>query len=493
MTTHYCRLFGKRFCPHHTQSLYDLADNMQSDGKTPDDLSTFPSGLVYFGQFIDHDLTEDSTSLNENPYPEPNRTVNKRTARFDLDSVYGGGPEAYKGCPKEDSIYEDIGSGAERLRVDPTEDDVAGGSSMPPIWADIPRRGDAKPAIPNTRNDENLIISQIHVLFLNLHNRLIDLLDRPKPLIPRGGPRETIFDTARRLVVWHYQWLILNDFLPKVVLDSVFRNLVCERSEPKLFRTYLGRSVALPVEFTMAAFRFGHSMPRDSYLLNQQMAPRLSDILNLEARRLKTSQVIDWPRFVGGARIRNDALNVAQKINTTIARDLYALSDRLITLFAALRIAPGSSETFALPRRTLLRGSNVGLPSGQEACREAGIKSLKIDPDHRDYDVLRKGEMLDRTPLWYYILYEAEIDKKAIWDPNETGESTEPGYRLGMLGSTIVAEVILGVLLADRRSFFHHAWEPPPLPVRWGNSPGTKTIKSLRDLTEFIAFDSPLR
>jgi hypothetical protein len=478
MAMRYSRLFKRKFSPHSEQSLKDLADQMESDGD-PNDLEGFPSGLVYFGQFIDHDLTKDLTKLDAVPYPEPEQTRNHRTPRFDLDSVYGGGPNSYEDIQPEDSIYEGIGSGAERLRIDPV--DVApSGSQGPVIFADIPRRGDATPVIPDARNDENLIISQIHVLFLRLHNRLTELLDRPNPMIPLGNGEST-FNTARRLVTWHYQWLILNDFLPRIALDSVFRSLVCEGKKPRLFHTYPGQSVALPVEFTMAAFRFGHSMVRDKYLLNHQTSLQLPGILNFEARRLEANQVIDWPRFFGGAEV----MNVAQKIDTTIAQGLYALSHRIVTLF---RGGPGPSTEFVLPRRTLLRGSRVGLPSGQEACRKARMPPLDIDPRHRDYNVLKKSGMLKRTPLWYYLLYEAEIA-----GVDQTVEGKKGGHRLGLLGSTIVAEVILGVLRADKQSFIHQRWEPPALPIQCGNAQQTKTIRSLRDLGDFLACDSPLR
>ena len=474
----YSRLFKKRFRSHSETALKCLADQMASDGVS-NDLENFPSGLVYFGQFIDHDITKDSTKLDTHPYPEPEQTTNKRTPCFDLDSVYGGGPASYEGVPHEDNIYESIGSDAETLRIDPVKVDTED-KRVPVILADIPRRADATPVIPEARNDENLVISQIHVLFLRFHNRLIDLLHDPEMLTLLGHPGETIFNAARRLVRWHYQWIVLNDFLPKIVLDSVFCRLVVEGRPPRLFRTYPGQSLALPVEFTIAAFRFGHSMVRDSYLLNEVTSPTLSEILNFTARRLDINHLIDWPRFVGGA----EAVNIAQRINTTIAKGLYALSDRIIVLF---RGVAGTSTEFVLPRRTLLRGSRVGLPSGQEACVKAKMPALCIDPRHRDYDMLKKNDMLKRTPLWYYLLYEAEVAGMG-----QTAEGAVGGQRLGLLGSTIVAEVIIGMLRADKESFVHHRWEPPLLPTP-GGVQQTKGIDSLRDLTDFLAYNAPRR
>src|SRR5215211_6063079 len=75
--------------------LTNLAKTMVEDQTVPDGnhLNTSPvlfAGFTFIGQFIDHDITFDTTPLNLQ-LEDPDATVNFRTARYDLDSVYRGG------------------------------------------------------------------------------------------------------------------------------------------------------------------------------------------------------------------------------------------------------------------------------------------------------------------------------------------------------------------------------------------------------------------
>lgn len=453
---HYSRLFGEKFAAQHSDDdLKTLAGQMIAPPGIANALRSVNSTTVYFGQFLDHDITRDQTRLEKNPYPEPKDTPNLRDPRLNLDSLYADGPGGRK-CqsPEEEgcAVFDSSRPGAEQFVL------VRVGK----VGFDIPRDANSNPWIGDPRNDENLIIGQLHVLFMRFHNRVVSLLENSRLCFPAPGAG-TIFERARRFVTWHYQWLVRQEFLKLITHPSVFSDLIVNGGQPKLFHAEYDSAVDMPVEFTMAAFRFGHSMVRDTYLLNaDRISVPLSDILNKEARPLSRRDVIDWTRFPS---------NQAQTIDRTISRGLYGLSDRIVTLFRG----PGHALEFALPTRTLMRGARVGLPSGQEACKRAKIPVIAFSGTDRDYKVLKRLHMLSNTPLWYYLLYEAEM--------TGTDDAGNGALTLGPLGSRIVAEVILALLKSDPDSFVHHCWEPPAFAV----SPGApkRTIKSLADLIAF--------
>src|SRR4029077_7534525 len=112
------------------------------------------AGITFFGQFIDHDLTLDTLPQPDSSV-DPTTLVNGRTFAFDLDSVYGGGPS------KSPQLYN-----GDKFKLGVATDGVT---------PDLPRDPITHQAIlVEHRNDENLIIAQIHLSFLRLHNELID-------------------------------------------------------------------------------------------------------------------------------------------------------------------------------------------------------------------------------------------------------------------------------------------------------------------------------
>jgi len=370
-------------------------------------------------------------------------------------------------------MYVQPRPGEEKFLLGPTEPAVVNGIAFPSMEADVPRRRDHSPVIPDERNDDNLILSQLSVLFLRFHNKVLDLATQPNSVIPMP-PGQTPFERTRRLVKWHYQWLVREYFLPMIVLRSVLEDV--KRRGPILFKPSSADGLSLPVEFTVAAFRFGHSMVHERYLINEVVALEAIEILNRACRRLSAAHVLDWARFVG----LGPTANLGQKINTTISRGLFALSDRLVAL-GKDNLLPATVAM--LPARSLLRGSRVGLPSGQEACaRTPGTTFYPVDLRHRHYSFLERNGLLDRLPLWYYLLYEAEV---AGVDESLPAPNREGGCRLGPLGSRIVAEVLLGLLGLDEDSFCQKGWEPPELPFGNGNR---KRITDLRELVEFVAW-----
>jgi hypothetical protein len=467
---HYSRLFKGGFTEASEIALRELAKAMQGEGGR-DDAKGTPSGVVYLGQFIAHDITRDGTALSKMPFPTPETTRNERTPRLDLDSVYGTGPVGDAVEPGGDyQIYSQPRPGEEIFRLGPTEPAVVNGISFPSTDVDFPRRSDDRsPIIPDDRNDDNLILAQLHGLFLRFHNKLLNLIVAGSVNPVPDGP--TPFEQTRRLVTWHYQRLVREYFLPMVVLQSVLDDI--KANGPKLFKPESAKDLSLPVEFTMAAFRFGHSMVHETYFINEMHSLSANDILNREDRPLRADLVLDWSRFVGSGR----TVNLAQKINTTISTALFGLPNETISPY---RNNAGLPTEASLPTRSLLRGSKARLPSGQEACVMAETRLIEVDASHRHYAVLKDNGLLDRLPLWYYILHEAEV---AGIDESLSVPSQEGGCRLGPLGSRIVAEVLLGLLRLDE-DIYPDGWEPPELPFPNGHS---KRIMRLGALAEFVS------
>src|SRR5437016_7699048 len=162
------------------------------DGKD-DEESGIPALYTYLGQFIDHDITFDPASSLQKQN-DPDALTDFRTPAFDLDNVYGRGPD--------DQPY--MYNSQAFLLGDP----LNGGD---PNATDLPRNN-ANPRralIGDPRNDENTIVSQFQGLFLRFHNRTLQ--DNPG----------LAFANVQRLVRVHYQYVVINAFLPRIVDASV--------------------------------------------------------------------------------------------------------------------------------------------------------------------------------------------------------------------------------------------------------------------------------
>ena len=439
----------------------DVPENRRGRPRRSGDLA--PSGLVYLGQFLDHDLTRDETRL-EDASAVPRNTKNFHSPQLNLESVYGGGPK------KSPDLYDLSETGSETFLLGQTE--AMPREKLPATRDDFYRRN-GRPILADDRNDQHLILAQLHVVFLQFHNRVVDYL-KAGASAREGMPNETIFETARRLVVWHYQWIVRNEFLKWFVLPEILADI--ERNGPRFFEPALGSEMpALPIEFTQAAFRFGHSMVQPQYEINQWIGlVRLSDLvrktsLHESSEPLSANKVVDWDRFT---RTWGGNVNFAENIDTLISRDMFDLPAAAMPVFSKTRPRP-------LPEITLLRGSRIGLPSGQEACRAAGIQplaSVRIGFDDEGNEFLRDRGLNEQTPLWYYVLREAEVLGIRRFRGGEC---------LGPLGSRIVAEVLLGVLNADPEHYLNIDPNWRPLRAVLGGSSEPRRIDTLR---KFVAF-----
>lgn len=436
-----------------------LAGTMESSGLDGRINENITSGAVYFGQFIDHDLTRDDSRLCDAGKEEPEAMINHRTPKLDLESIYGRGPAAERAdesIPPVLYLYDHSEKDAELFRLGTAEANGDRADGQCPFGSDLPRfKGRA--VIADDRNDENLIIAQLTLLFLKFHNGLVKLLRQDPPGIQECGG-DTIFAKARRLVTWHYQYLVLHDFLNHVLLrktrKQVFEN---PNYEPILgFAPAVDAPIDLPVEFTMAAFRFGHSLVRNTYDLNSTTNKHLWELLRWKPQPLKADEIIDWREFFD-----REPRNLALRIDTVLAKALFSLPPDVVKLFTQ----SSPTGTLVLPARTLIRGSRTGLPSGQQICKELKWDAVEIlrsdfDTNSCHFDLLKWHGFVTKTPLWYYLLHEAWV---AGSDRLIDIQRRQAGLALGPLGSRIVAEVFSGVLMADRDSFFFEKrdWTPP--------------------------------
>jgi hypothetical protein len=386
----------------------------------PSDARTIAAGRPVFGQYLAHDLTADRSPVTHHDDAELLR--NARCARLDLELLYGEGPVA------NPYLYS---------RHDPAR--LLLGRSGPGREDDLPRNPEGVALAGDPRQDVHVLISQMHVAMIRAHNRLVDRLRED------GVPDTDLFDEARRALTWHYQYVVLHDYLPETIGEERAARLLARgprRYSPK-------GAVAIPLEFADAAYRFGHSQMRDSYQL-QPGGPALKLMPDLVGfRPTPADRVVHWPLL----------LDVPGQPRAERARVIDGrLPNSLIHLPLDITGTVDEDDQASLAVRDLLRGTATGLPSGEAVARQAGEAPLA--PAEIGLAALGwPGE----TPLWYYILREAAV--------------REDGERLGPVGSLIVGEVLLGVLDGDPSSqrSVDPGWQPS-LPSR---QPGRFTLTDL--------------
>jgi hypothetical protein len=469
---HYSRLFAKPAHPitaDEEEKLIELGSSMRYEVEREGTL-TPRIGYTYFGQFLGHDLTHDVTPL-VGPYAEPEKTPNFRTAAFDLDHVYGAGPA---GSPY---LYEGE-EGAETFKVGATT--PTGYRRDLPIGHGRVLIGD----LEDTRNLDNLLLRQLHVLFLKFHNEAMRQLQTNPALESTvdalGGG--TLFDRARRLVCWHYQWIIRHDYLPRVLHNDLW-HFQAHRSPRKS-----GAGFSVPIEFSLAAFRFGHSMVRNAYRLNCRTKRVLIEELMAQGQKaapISDDYLVEWGTFFDGLPTSGPQASSAY-IDTSVSKAMHGLSPGTIRLANRLE----SIDPSNLPVRTLVRGARAQLPSGQEAAAtflaQGRIKSQDLltsaqlgrDTCDRSASVLRKHRLEQNTPLFYYILKEAELK----------GE----GLTLGPVGSHIVSEVVQSALEADPDGYLAVVgpkWELPEWRFPTGSQ---RPINSLIGIVRLVGDDKLL-
>ncbi len=397
-----------------------------------------PAGFTFFGQFVDHDLTRDTTPLQV-AEEDPDATTNFRSARYDLDSVYGQGPTSDPDAA---------------VPFDPNDPDklLIGGSNGPGTAdQDLPRRPDTRLArIGDPRNEENLIIAQMQLAFLKFHNAMVDHVRA------HGASGDEVFAEAQRLARWHYQWVVVHDFVGRVIGRGMLDQILEERpNRPakvtlKFYKPGNPNRPMMPLEFAVAAYRFGHSMIRPGYRVNDQAGgvffgptPTNSNLNGF--RPIPAPLVIGWEHFY--EIVGQPAPQPARRIDAALSGPLFTLPESVVPI----PDDPTIERIGSLAHRNLLRGKRVGLPSGQQVAEAMGAPVLT----NQDLGVGSEPGWAGQAPLWYYILKEAELQHN--------------GLQLGEVGGRIVGEVLVGLLERDQSSYLRRdprfRPEPPIAPA----------------------------
>lgn len=432
---------------------------LMDGGDTTDDQldPAVPVGFTYLGQFIDHDLTLDAMS-HLGSRDEPSSVANSRTPRLDLDNLYGSGRVVSR------QLYDATPEG----RI-----------GLSPDGVDLLRTTDDVALIGDPRNDENMILAQFHVAMAKFHNRLVDLLDagqttdaygRPMPPRPPDEPPnqqpgasleqlldvanyfDTVFAAARRLVQWHYQWIIVHQYLPLICDEAVVSDI--DKYGPRFFKP--GNTPFIPVEFAVAGFRFAHATVRSDYRVNESFGgkifpddPNAPDYPRTDLRGgpVGPEYAVDWRFFFDVSRANEP--QPAKRIEPTLNSQLLNLP---VSGVPGGRPGALAQPVASLAVRNLLRSESLGLPSGQDVARFIGETPLT------------ESELGTEGPayLWYYILKEADV--------------RAGGHHLGPVGSRIVAEVLIGVMNADPTSYrsVFPRWQPT-----LGERPGRFEVEDL--------------
>jgi Animal haem peroxidase len=405
--TSYARLFPD--LPAFTaeqEFLYALgrAGGLCDCGDTDSDAASLGSeaaGWPFLGQFIAHDITADRSALRS--HVDAARLKNARSPQLNLECLYGDGPAGHP------FLYQR--SDPAKLLTGPGGDDVL-------------RNAEGTAIIGDPRNDSHVLMSQMHLAFVHAHNAFVD---RARA---EGTPEPRVFDSAARELRWHYQTVVLREFLPVLLGAEMTEALL--RDGRRFYRP--DGQAFIPLEFADAAYRYGHSQIRHTYTLGNGRAPIPIFPNLLGFRPVSPEQHVDWTQLFDVAG--HPPAQRAKKIDGRLVRGL-------IELPVALTGECEVEEFHSLAVRDLQRGQGVGLPSGEAVARRLGEAALTAD----EVGAASSGSP-GGTPLWYYILREADV---------RCG-----GNRLGPVGGRIVGEVLIGLLDLDASSVRHAPadWRP---------------------------------
>jgi len=382
------------------------------------------AGWPMLGQFIAHDLTADRSPLTLEA--DVSGIRNAGSPDLDLEPLYGEGPVG------EPYLYR---------RDDPAKLLTSADGT------DLARNHEGLALIADPRNDVHVYMTQLHLLFIKMHNLLVDRLREDKV-----GETD-LFDMARRSAAWHFQWIVLHDFLPRLVGQQLVDELLGDG--PRYYEP--GHEPYVPIEFADGAYRYGHGQVRETYRLQREgpAHPLFPDLFGFGPCRVGTdcdlSLVFDVPGHEPADR--------APKIDGTMPSYLLELPEAIT----------GTVELPAqrsLAVRDLQRGVGTALPSGEWVARHIGAAPLTPDETGLDPATFSTG-----TPLWFYVLKEAQ---------HRAG-----GERLGPVGGRIVGEVLVGLLRTDSQSQL--SVDPSWRPTLPSADPGTFTMADVIAATEGTA------
>ena len=417
-----------------------------------------PAVHTFLAQFIDHDITlmddrgaqislENPTLLSPDQIA---KIINARSPNLDLDNVYGPNIDAQLSPPTDPD--------PRKMKIEKVIHDQGLPKGVNDELHDFPRIDNKTPRIGDSRDAENLILAQLHVAFLRAHNAIVD-------------DRDCDFEEAKKILIQHYQLIVLENFLEQICDPSIVKRI---RYEGPTFFNPSPESFYMPLEFSVAAYRFGHSKVRASYdhFNSRHEGGGFNFLFGFTNQRLPDDWVISWPSFLD---TENEDRR-PRRIDTTLSGPLLSLHEE--------QLSGHDTGVRNLAVRNLLRGYMLRMPTGQavaKAMASQGIKpmtpeqimsvaeQIPIPGNKTQADILKNTDFLDKTPLWFYILAEAALGG---------------GIRLGPVGSIIVAEVVIGVLRNSTYSVLADPdWKGPTLK---GETPGKFDITDLLKLAGVI-------
>jgi hypothetical protein len=363
-------------------------------------------GYTYLGQFIAHDIVPQT-----NPIPGQSRDV---LPYLNLDSVYGMGTQTAK-------LLDARG-------LFPIN------RATPQSPEDLPRTNGV-PNIPELRNDDNVIVSQLHLFWQRFHNAILQ----------RGYAHNA--SEARVMTTLVFQLVVVEDYLRQVlapaVFDSVFRF-------DQRWLNLPSRPIAR--EFAHAAFRFGHSMVRPFYeSFPQKPDVTLPELFQMN-RDLDPRLELDFRRMFGWPML-NNRVEDAMTIDPFITREMRAvpiptggtvnIAEMNLRAGIAAQLPPGKAYVEQLLARS--NGSKLAAAFGLSPLPDLGPLADKLPA--------ASGITIDNLPLWPYLLLEAV--------------HASEGKHLGVVGSLICAEGLANAVVGAQHSIYRGRWFPVDEVLSW--------------------------
>ncbi|SDP03286.1 Animal haem peroxidase [Lentzea jiangxiensis] len=469
-----------------------LATAMTANVPQPDSVDpVVPAGFTYLGQFVDHDLTMDRTESQLGQDVNLDELTQGRSPALDLDSVYGRGPR-----DKDDQVF--YAQDGVKLKVGtttpvPFPDE---GTNIPFEGFDLPRRGGTAgtaadrrlPLIPDARNDENLVVAQTHLAFIRFHNRVVD------ELALTGLSGERLFRAAKELVVRHYQWMLRTDHLPRIIdpaiVEDVFTNGRRFFEVPgKHYRR--DNSPTMPIEFSVASYRFGHSQVRGAYEWNRVFRTNgplqrpatlfqlftftgvsgnfdpssalpgdLDDVTRGDIFTLPSNWIADFRRLYDFTEAGRDDLAAPAEFNGgNVTKRIDTLLVDPLTKLPAGTFGGRGTQFREIERnlafRNLTRASMMELATGQQIAELFGVEPLTAEQILvgdggavvEGLSEQQRAQLVEATPLWFYVLREAEVG----------------GGLMGPVGGRLTAEVFHRAMEGSRISIVRSPYWRPTL------------------------------